>query len=79
MSNSLGIVKGLQGMGKTKVNIVITMLLILASQKIKVLSPTNKAADSFVVKLNIEIARLKDEGIIIINKYVVYFHSLIIE
>ena len=55
------------------------MLLILASWKVKVLSSINKATNSFVIKLNTKITRLKNKNIIIINKYVVRFHSLTIK
>ena len=75
MPNHMGIVKGPWGTGKTKVDLVITMLLMSAGKKVKVLSPTNKAADSFVLRLNAEITRLKDKGIMITDKYVVRFHS----
>ena len=66
-------------MGKTKVNIVVTILLILINKKVKILSFINKAIDSFIIKLKKEIARLKDKGIIIINKYIVRFYSLTIK
>ena len=49
MPNSLGIVKGPRGTGKTKVDVVVTMLLMSTGKKVKVLNPTNKAADSFIV------------------------------
>lgn len=75
MPNNLGIVKGPWGTGKTKVDVVVTMLLMSTGKKVKVLSPTNKAADSFIVKLNEEIARLKDKGITITDKHIVRFHS----
>ena len=38
------------------------MLLTSAGTKVKLLNPTNKAADSLITDLNAEIARLEDAG-----------------
>lgn len=61
MPNNTGIVKGLCGTRKFKINIVLTTLLISARKKIKVLSPVDKAADSFVVTSNAGITLLRDK------------------
>ncbi|KAL9135674.1 MAG: hypothetical protein Q9175_003125 [Cornicularia normoerica] len=38
--------------------------------KIKILNPTNKAVDSLTIKLNAELARLKDSGIEVTKKHI---------
>ena len=63
--DDFGLVNGPGGPGKTKHDIVVTMLLMSANKKVKVLSPTNKAADLYTIKLNAELARLKDLGIVV--------------
>ena len=78
-SNDFGLVKGPRGTGKTKLDIVVTTLLMSANKKVKVLSPTNKAADLYTIKLNAELARLRDLGIAIAEKHVVRFHSPTLE
>lgn len=75
MPNYLGLIKGPWGTGKTKLDVVITLLLMSADRKVKVVSPTNKAADTFITKLKAELARLKEAGITISDKHVVRFHS----
>jgi hypothetical protein len=75
MPNNLGLIKGPWGTGKIKVDVLVTMLLMSAGKKVKVLSPTNKAADSFVIKLNAELARLQGMGITITDKHVVRLYT----
>ena len=75
MPNNPRIAKRPWGTRKTKVDVIVTMLLMLAGRKIKVLSPANKSADSFVEKLNAEIARFRRECITITDKPVVRFYS----
>ena len=63
LPNSFGLVKGPWGTGKTFLDVVITMLLLAYSKRIKVLSSSNNVVDSFVIKLNEEIIRLRAAGI----------------
>ena len=67
--------KGPWGTGKTKFDVLVAMLVISAGKKAKVLSPTNKAAQSFIRNLNAEIAHLEDAEIVITDKHIVRFHS----
>lgn len=75
MPNNLGLIKGPWGTGKTGVDVVAAMLLISHNRKVKVLSPTNKAADTFVEKLSAQLTRLREKGVAITNKHIVRFHS----
>ena len=52
---------------------MITLLLTSINKKVKVLYPTNMAADTFILQLNAELARLKESEIEITEKYVVRF------
>ena len=56
-------------------DVVVAMLLMSVNKKVKVLSPTNKVADSFFIKLLVEIARLEEIGVVITDKHVVRFYS----
>ena len=72
-SDNFGFIKGPWAVGKTKVDIVVTLLLMSLNKKVKILSPTNMAADTFILQLNAELARLKESEIEITEKYVVRF------
>ncbi len=56
-------------------NIVILMLLLKLSKKIKVLSLFNNIVNTFVLKLNEQLQRLKNKDINLTNKKIVRFHS----
>ena len=60
-------------------NVIITMLLLKLSKKVKVLSSFNNTADTFVLKLNKQLQQLKNKDIILMNKKIVYFHLQFIE
>ncbi len=60
-------------------NVVITMLLLKLNKKVKVLSSFNNTADTFILKLNEQLQRLKNKDIILMNKKIVRFHSQFIE
>jgi len=60
-------------------NVVITMLLLKLNKKVKVLSSINNTADTFILKLNEQLQRLKNKDIILMNKKIVRFHSQFIE
>ena len=74
--NSLSLVRGAWGTGKTKLDIVVTLLLMSVDKKVKVLSSTNIAADTFAGKLKPEIARIEAKiGHPLTKKHIVRFHS----
>jgi len=52
LSNDFDFIKKLFEIEKTLMNVVITMLLLKLSKKVKVLSSFNNTADTFVLKLN---------------------------
>ncbi len=56
-------------------NVVIIMLLLKLSKKIKVLSSFNNTANTFVLKLNEQLQLLKNKDINLTNKKIVRFHS----
>ncbi len=51
------------------------MLLLKLSKKVKVLSSFNNTANTFVLKLNEQLQRLKNKGINLTNKKIVRFYS----
>ncbi len=51
------------------------MLLLKLSKKIKVLSSFNNTANTFVLKLNEQLQRLKNKDINLTNKKIIRFHS----
>ena len=52
LSNDFDLIKRLFEIEKTLMNIIITMLLLKLSKKVKVLSSFNNTADTFILKLN---------------------------
>jgi len=52
LSNDFDLIKKLFEIKKTLMNVIITMLLLKLSKKVKVLSSFNNTADTFVLKLN---------------------------
>jgi len=72
--NDFDLIKKLLEIEKTLMNVIITMLLLKLSKKVKVLSSFNNTADTFILKLNEQLQRLKNKDIILINKKIVRFH-----
>ncbi len=72
--NDFDLIKKLFEIEKTLMNVIITMLLLKLSKKVKVLSSFNNTADTFILKLNEQLQRLKNKDIILINKKIVRFH-----
>ncbi len=56
-------------------NVVIIMLLLKLNKKVKVLSSFNNITDTFVLKLNEQLQRLRNKDINLTNKKIVRFHS----
>ena len=52
LSNDFDLIKKLFKIEKTLMNVIITMLLLKLSKKVKVLSLFNNTADTFILKLN---------------------------
>jgi len=72
--NNFDLIKKLFEIEKTLMNVIITMLLLKLSKKVKVLNSFNNTADTFILKLNEQLQRLKNKDIILINKKIVRFH-----
>jgi len=72
--NDFDLIKKLFEIEKTLMNVIITMLLLKLSKKVKVLSLFNNTADTFILKLNEQLQRLKNKDIILRNKKIVRFH-----
>jgi len=72
--NDFDLIKKLFEIEKTLMNVIITMLLLKLSKKVKVLNSFNNTADTFILKLNEQLQRLKNKDIILINKKIVRFH-----
>ncbi len=56
-------------------NVVITMLFLKLNKKVKVLSLFNNTANTFVLKLNEQLQRLKNKDINLTNKKIIRFYS----
>ncbi len=56
-------------------NVVIIMLFLKLSEKIKILSLFNNTANTFVFKQNEQLQRLKNKDINLTNKKIVRFYS----
>jgi len=52
LSNNFDLIKKFFEIEKTLMNVVIIMLLLKLSKKVKVLSSFNNTADKFILKLN---------------------------
>ena len=52
LSNNFDFIKKLFEIEKILMNIIITMLLLKLSKKVKMLSSFNNTADTFILKLN---------------------------
>jgi len=77
--NDFDLIKKLFEIEKTLMNVVITMLLLKLSKKVKVLNSFNNTADTFILKLNEQLQQLKNKDIILINKKIIRFHLQFIE
>ncbi len=75
LSNDFDFIKRLFEIKKTLMNVIITMLLLKLSKKVKVLSSFNNTADTFILKLNEQLQWLKNKDIILMNKKIICFHS----
>ncbi len=75
LPNSFGVVKGPFGAGKIYLDVVISMLLLSLDKKVLAVRSGNKAADSFIRKVNNELERLQKQGITVTKKAVVRIHS----
>ncbi len=73
--NDFDLIKKLFEIEKTLMNVVITMLLLKLSKKVKVLSSFNNTADTFILKLNEQLQWLKNKDIILTDKKIVRFYS----
>jgi len=72
--NNFDLIKKLFEIKKTLMNVIITMLLLKLSKKVKVLSSFNNTADTFILKLNEQLQWLKNKDIILIDKKIICFH-----
>ncbi len=79
LSNNFDFIKKLFEIKKILMNIVITMLLLKLSKKVKVLSLFNNTTDTFILKLNEQLQWLKNKDIILMNKKIIHFHLQFIE
>ncbi len=75
LSNDFDLIKKLFKIEKTLMNVIIIMLLLKLSKKVKMLSSFNNTADTFILKLNEQLQWLKNKDIILMNKKIIYFHS----
>jgi len=75
LPNSFGVVKGPFGAGKIYLDVVISMLLLSLDKKILAVCSADKAADSFIRKLDDELERLQRREITVMKKAVVRIHS----
>ncbi len=74
LPNDFDLIKKFFEIKKTLMNVIITMLLLKLSKKVKVLSSFNNTVDTFILKLNKQLQWLKNKDIILMNKKIVYFH-----
>ncbi len=74
-SNDFDLIKRFVEIKKILMNVIITMLLLKLSKKVKVLSSFNNTADTFILKLNEQLQWLKNKNIILMNKKIICFHS----
>ncbi len=79
LSNDFDFIKRFFEIKKTLMNVIITMLLLKLSKKVKVLSLFSNTADTFILKLNEQLQWLKNKNIILMNKKIVCFHLQFIE
>ena len=63
MPGPLGVIRGAWGVGKTMVDCIVVILLLVTGDNIKVLSETNDSADHFTTELCDIIERLKKKGV----------------
>ncbi len=77
--NNFDLIKRLFEIEKTLMNVIIIMLLLKLSKKVKVLSLFNNIVDTFILKLNEQLQWLKNKDIILMNKKIICFHSQFIE
>ena len=75
LSNNFDFIKKLFEIEKILMNVIITMLLLKLSKKVKMLSLFNNTADTFILKLNKQLQWLKNKDIILMNKKIIHFHS----
>jgi hypothetical protein len=79
LSNDFDFIKKFFEIKKILMNIVITMLLLKLSKKVKVLNSFNNTTDTFILKLNEQVQWLENKNIILMNKKIIHFHSQFIE
>ncbi len=72
--NDFDLIKKFFEIEKTLMNVIITMLLLKLSKKVKVLNSFNNTADTFILKLNKQLQWLKNKNIILMNKKIIHFH-----
>ena len=72
--NDFDLIKKLFEIKKILMNVIITMLLLKLSKKVKVLNSFNNTADTFILKLNEQLQRLKNKDIILIDTKIVRFY-----
>ncbi len=77
--NNFDLIKKLFEIEKTLMNVIIIMLLLKLSKKVKMLSLFNNTVDTFILKLNEQLQWLKNKDIILMNKKIICFHSQFIE
>ncbi len=77
--NNFDLIKKFFEIKKTLMNVVITMLLLKLSKKVKMLSLFNNTADTFILKLNEQLQWLKNKDIILTDKKIIRFHLQFIE
>jgi hypothetical protein len=79
LSNDFDLIKKFFEIKKTLMNVIITMLLLKLSKKVKILNSFNNTTDTFILKLNEQLQRLENKNIILMNKKIIHFHSQFIE
>jgi hypothetical protein len=74
LSNDFDFIKKLFEIEKILMNVIITILLLKLSKKVKVLNSFNNITDTFVLKLNEQLQQLENKNIILMNKKIIHFH-----
>ena len=76
LPNGLGIIRGAWGTGKTNLDVYAALLIIACTGRtVKVLSPTNMAADDFILRLLDLKDSLEKKGIHITTRAIVRYHA----
>jgi hypothetical protein len=74
LSNDFDFIKKFFEIEKILMNVIITMLLLKLSKKVKMLSSFNNTANTFILKLNEQLQQLENKDIILMNKKIIYFY-----